>query len=266
MNNIHVIPTNNPSDLYIDKGFWYFNKNFNKIPLLRINQNIYITNSEEIKDGEYGIHPITLNISKHHSKDNNLAQGWKKIILTTDQKLIDDGIQSIDDDFLNWFVKNPNCEWVEVDKQKEILGEVAGTTYIDVKYKIIIPKEEPNYNMKEEILDEMKRLEKQKQHLIDMMEADEELGLYNDDKPDTPEETAAKEYLLRVNTKVHKDLMRDGYLKVGFVEGFRKSQKISYNDSLDLFISEIKKEFNDTDWEYLDFIKNRIMENKFKKK
>jgi hypothetical protein len=36
-----------------------------------------------------------------------------KIILTTDQDLIKDGVQAIDDEFLEWFVKNPSCEEVE---------------------------------------------------------------------------------------------------------------------------------------------------------
>ena len=40
----------------------------------------------------------------------------KKIILTTDQDLIKDGVQAIDDDFLEWFVKNPSCEVVDVLK------------------------------------------------------------------------------------------------------------------------------------------------------
>lgn len=40
--------------------------------------------------------------------------GYKKIILTTDPQLIEQGIQAIDDEFLEWFIKNPNCEEVEV--------------------------------------------------------------------------------------------------------------------------------------------------------
>jgi hypothetical protein len=63
----------------------------------------------------------------------------KKIILTTDQDLFNDGIQSIDKEFLEWFVKNPSRESVEVEK-------VEGR-YVDfhtpISYKIIIPQEEP---------------------------------------------------------------------------------------------------------------------------
>jgi hypothetical protein len=68
--------------------------------------------------------------------------GFKKIILTTDDQLIADGIQPIDDEFLEWFVKNPSCESVEV--KKVILGKVEGTSMVIDKYKIIIPQEEPN--------------------------------------------------------------------------------------------------------------------------
>ena len=39
---------------------------------------------------------------------------FKKIILTTDQDLIADGVQAIDDEFLEWFVKNPSCENIPI--------------------------------------------------------------------------------------------------------------------------------------------------------
>jgi hypothetical protein len=35
---------------------------------------------------------------------------YRKVVLTTDQKLIKDGVQAIDDEFLDWLVKNPSCE------------------------------------------------------------------------------------------------------------------------------------------------------------
>jgi flavorubredoxin len=42
------------------------------------------------------------------------SKKYCKIILTTDGDLIKDGVQSIDDEFLEWFVENPSCEEVEV--------------------------------------------------------------------------------------------------------------------------------------------------------
>ena len=63
-----------------------------------------------------------------------------KIILTTDIDLIKDGIQSIDDEFLEWFVKNPSCEKVEVETTRERNGYHSKHKK---RYKIIIPQEEP---------------------------------------------------------------------------------------------------------------------------
>lgn len=64
--------------------------------------------------------------------------GYKEILLSTDDLLIQDGVQAIDDEFLKWFVKNPSCEEVEVlDLYGKNLTLNKGDTY-----KIIIPKEE----------------------------------------------------------------------------------------------------------------------------
>jgi hypothetical protein len=64
-------------------------------------------------------------------------KGCQKIILTTDQELIKDGVQAIDDEFLEWFVKNPSCESVEVDKNWNYPLDKSW------EYKLrIIPKDE----------------------------------------------------------------------------------------------------------------------------
>ena len=79
------------------------------------NEHICITSDEEITRGDWcfrnGI------VEQCNSKMHSFAL-WganaKKIILTTDTHLIKDGVQSIDDEFLEWFVKNSSCEFVEV--------------------------------------------------------------------------------------------------------------------------------------------------------
>jgi hypothetical protein len=148
MKNLHLLPTNNLSKLYKENGEFYFEE----YPLETVNagnQYIYITSDKEIKEGDWCIHLTTLNISKHHSKDNNLTQGWNKIILTTDPNLIKDGVQGIPDDFLEWFVKNPTCEEVEVDYVNcvnciKLEGqELSPDCCHNYQYKIIIPKEKP---------------------------------------------------------------------------------------------------------------------------
>ena len=102
--------------------------------------HIYITSYQEIKDGwSYDRMMRTVN------KIDNVYSS--KIILTTDPDLIKDGVQVIDDEFLEWFVKNPSCEQVEVkekqhfelDKSKRI-NPLNGVYY---SYKIIIPQEKP---------------------------------------------------------------------------------------------------------------------------
>ena len=69
----------------------------------------------------------------------------QKIILTTDQDLIKDGVQAIDDEFLEWFVKNPSCEEVEIENvyDKFLNGDKRSVSDFRKKYKINIPKEEP---------------------------------------------------------------------------------------------------------------------------
>jgi len=72
-----------------------------------------------------------------------------KIILTTNNLLIKDGVQAIDDEFLEWFVKNPSCEFVEIKIWFDTshislgIGRVYHNNPNKPLYKIIIPKEEP---------------------------------------------------------------------------------------------------------------------------
>jgi hypothetical protein len=159
MKNIHLIPTEKPSRLgYLTKkGKEVFKdlRLFNK-PMPNIldseNQHIYITSDEPIKIDDY-----YLGDDNHiYCLVTTVNSNGKKIILTTDQDLIKDGIQSIDDTFLEWFVKNPSCDFVEVEKKsyieiKEISyeGDFQNVEYIN--YKIIIPKEEPKQDLEKAI-------------------------------------------------------------------------------------------------------------------
>jgi hypothetical protein len=143
MKNIHLLPTEKPSRLgYLTKkgkevfnDLRLFEKSMPNI-LDSENQHIYITSDEEIKEGDWCYDKV-LNLifqTDNHTDFNyvNQTDNVFKIILATDQGL--DGIQSIDDEFLEWFVKNPSCEFVEVLRYKNIGYRV---------YPLIIPKEEP---------------------------------------------------------------------------------------------------------------------------
>ena len=65
--------------------------------------------------------------------------GYKEILLSTDTELQKDGVQAIDDEFLEWFVKNPSCDRVEISLEETQYGSGI---YEYVIYKKEIPKEE----------------------------------------------------------------------------------------------------------------------------
>jgi hypothetical protein len=147
MKEIHLLPTEKPSRL------WYNNLSDTGKLLLSItevesvnNQHIYITSDEEIKEGDYVIwNGKVYKDSKRSFTGVDYSQ-CKKIILTTDQDLIADGVQAIDDEFLEWFVKNPSCKFVEVARDFADEG-IKGITYYG-KYFIIIPQKESKQETK----------------------------------------------------------------------------------------------------------------------
>lgn len=230
MKNIHITPTDESlkkrGDLVQDK--------FGTIHIFTINDgeeygktttklHIYITSDEEIKEGDWALMfddfgnlflcdkpQQYLGIEKGH----HLNKGLRKIILTTDPTLIADGVQEINNEFLEWFMKNDTCEFVEVTKldylsnnqyriyelsQEEPKSQIEYTNTDDFTSIIYNPQEEPkkceNCN---QIIDKYgcacpkDSKQEQRQHLIDMVKLDEELGLYDESKQETLEEAAEK--------------------------------------------------------------------------
>lgn len=158
MKNIHVLPTTQKSKIFFNHNKGFEKYQFSKEPFVNgltntTNQNIYITNSEEIKDGDWVIKKYetkfpkskaneVLQVNKINtnngylpngnyynfsnyltvvvydrpfqgSNDNDISRksfnnGFKKIILTTDQDLINDGIEQISEDTLLKIVEHIN--------------------------------------------------------------------------------------------------------------------------------------------------------------
>jgi hypothetical protein len=155
MKNIHILPTENPSSLFEIDGHLIINKE--QLIQPKYYRNIYITNDEDINENDYIITKDgrLVQVSYLLSKDLEEAS---KVILTTDHDLFKDGVQAINDEFHDWFVKNPSCESVETYSlgiENSDTGESG-----HYKYEIIIPQEETK--------------QEQKQHLIDLMRLDEE--------------------------------------------------------------------------------------------
>ena len=166
MKNIHLIPTDKPSRLHNKNGeLGNYPSTKLYIEDFKGNQHnsfhIYITSDEEIKVGDW-FYDGDGELCKYTSDYVVNPNGWndnKKIILTTDGDLIKDGVQAISDEFLEWFVKNPSCEEVEIDfdvivtRTKSLLQNQSGKTIViphRIHYRIIIPKEEPKQETLEE--------------------------------------------------------------------------------------------------------------------
>ena len=127
MKNIYILPTTQPSKLFkhnledkeLNLSEHHLHRNYA--------YNIYITSDEEIKKG-YCLDLADNSIVKVSKQDLKLVKTYdklqfKNIILTTDPTLITDGVQAIDDEFLEWFVKNPT--WHNSKPKQETLEEAA---------------------------------------------------------------------------------------------------------------------------------------------
>ena len=203
MKNIFLLPTDKPSRLYLeDVKFKLTEYDYPNVDYAQ-NQHIYITNDEEIKEEDwvFGMDGIFQYKGKVNLPDVELP---KKIILTTDLELIADGIQAIGNEFLEWFVKNPTCEYAHI-------GFIA---HNDIReYKIIIPQEEP----------------KQEIELIDGFIP---TSFFN--KQETLEEAAGKLYPLTGEVGIdHRNYLR----KEGFINGAKYQAERMYT------LEQISKDF-----------------------
>ncbi len=189
MKNIHVLPTENYKQDYttllgevikvVRLGQLILNKETNQLLVNKSTQwaascdtdvlvphHMYITSSDkEVTKDEWWIDTKDNLVFKVTDEDilvikeDGLPQGFFKIILTTDQDLIKDGVQPIGDKLLEWFIKNTGCETVEIDRDEREVGNHLGgvvTEYGD--YKIIIPQEEPKQETLEEAAERLIKL------------------------------------------------------------------------------------------------------------
>jgi hypothetical protein len=186
MKNIHLLPTEKLSRLMIDtiENKLYLQPILHEKTINVLPQHIYITSDKEIKEGDWClcseelVHKVVeiksnIGIIRFQDGVTEVLNACKKIILTTDPELIADGVQAIDDEFLNWFVKNPSCECVEIERMEDgkYIDRFADGTIkegIYENYKIIIPQEEPKQetlnkinNMGEEIKKQINLLEEE---------------------------------------------------------------------------------------------------------
>jgi hypothetical protein len=146
MENIYVLPTTKLSRLhyyYYCDGQPTYGLSPTNLPW-RDGRCLYITSDEskKLKDYVYDIqNKIIYRIDNYSELESAQNKQYKKIILTTDLELITNGIQAIDDEFLQWFVKNPSCDFAEAVKVPYF--DESGFSYL-----LGIPQEKPT---KEEV-------------------------------------------------------------------------------------------------------------------
>lgn len=156
MKNIHILPTEKSSSLYREDdgtfGYDFVLKSYGGID----HYHMYITSDEEIKKGDWCLYNKNHNSinpnwelvkcgviereEMHPISNGRLLLWMVKIILATDLDLIIDGVQSIPDEFLEWFVKNPSCESVKIIRNLDDDVDLQICVDYSYNYKIIIPK------------------------------------------------------------------------------------------------------------------------------
>lgn len=145
MRNVYLLPTVNLSRLILQGSELVLSKYMEENEgFSEFNQHIYITSDEDIKSEDWVYHKILKSVFKIDLKE--VTQEYidekiniSKIILTTDQNLIKDGVEAIDEEFLEWFINNPSCK--EVQTKVEFI-QTPDYLKDGFYYKIIIPKEE----------------------------------------------------------------------------------------------------------------------------
>ncbi len=227
MKNLYILKSEKPSILGYDfdedcyhilSGLGYFDHQD-----LIENRNIFIASDEAIKEGQFVYcHERNLfgkveeiQMAKFNGDSDMLyfevndEEIWCKIsscqtiALTTDADLIKEGVQAIDDEFVQWLAQNPQCESVKIRKKPPVraIAKGVGIKSFDNGWKIIMPKSDLASNLKrtldgmtqEDFDKEWSKIvaegfegpsfaekEEQRQHIRSIMEYDEQLGLYEE--------------------------------------------------------------------------------------
>jgi hypothetical protein len=261
MKNIHQLITQKPSRLFDDGIDLYLSELKDRTGHPVSSYNIFITCDENIEEGDYGIinnevgkiiltedgyeFLIGKGTSYVYGDYHYLSEVCKKIILTTDPKLIKEGIQAIDDEFLEWFVKNPSCEEVEVeDWYNKFLSccRSKKECHCDKK-RIIIPKEE----LKQGI--DVKKFEEKANQIIDNVKLEEVAEKHANDSFIWPLNKHGERQSIPVGQSVPSGYRK--HCKIAtkhFIAGAKWKEKNSYSEEevlelLELYDNHIQENF-----------------------
>lgn len=132
MKNVFLLQTDKPSRLQLQINGKLHLENGQSIALKSF-QNLYITSDEKIEVGDWFYNPKLPNhifeANPHNTKHLSDIDYIKKIVLTTDPNLVEDGIQEVSDELIEWLIDNP-CEYVKISTHQVSNDEIFYTVMI----------------------------------------------------------------------------------------------------------------------------------------
>jgi hypothetical protein len=244
MKNIHIIPTKNSSYLSIDDND---NLILHRKQWRKNTQHLYITSNDNITHGDFVILKsgrLCQAQTNSGSLGFNSIDGYaflyfqdedKKIILTTDPDLIKNKVQGIDDEFLEWIVKNPDTDFVKTEfglfnsmgrkLDPNDLGQNQSTAIW--KHKIFIPEQKPKTYLDKlqfpELVEELSKYYKVP-IIFEKDETIEEAAIKYLDKKYPPRFEDETQQLINVGNKITIGLVD------AFKQGAKWQQERSYNE------------------------------------
>jgi hypothetical protein len=123
--------------------------------IYKIRKEVFITNDEDINDDDWRVDLKDNHVYKTTVSELGEIYNCKKVILTNNKILIKEGVQAIDDEFLEWIINNPSCEKIETESfcknGDDCPSQGPYDNLCNIGYKIIIPKEEPKQEKLKEV-------------------------------------------------------------------------------------------------------------------
>ena len=131
LKNIYLFPAKGPSRI---KGHMHRLELSSQALEWREAKHIYITSSDRVEPEDWFCNPqlpdYIFKANIHNAPYLSDIGYIKKIVLSTDPILVEDGVQQVEDEFLWWLIENP-CEHVNISTY-----EVSND---EIYYTVIIP-------------------------------------------------------------------------------------------------------------------------------